>query len=271
LLALQALPATASSSTLAGPLSSSVSVTVTTYATAAQMAMALFAQKVDGASCGTQLLQAFPTLTLNDMAVAMAQGGYAAADTSKGLLAAWPQTTPAALSLALVLAYPPAQTPAQSAQTLFKQGVTGAACGTQLLKTFPSITLNDMAVAMAQGGYAAADTAKGLIAAWPQTPPAALSAALVLAYPKTQTPQAFAATLKSQGVPLPSIIAQCASKFNYTTLNVANVGAIAQAMQGAGFLAKDIYQNVEKYYGFDASNLTSIPYMEALIKILGPP
>ncbi|MFZ6765588.1 hypothetical protein ACO0LM_00780 [Undibacterium sp. Di26W] len=127
-----------------------------------------------------QLLQPFPGLDLNLMATAMAQAGYVPADTAKGLLAAWPQTSPAAMSAALVQAYP---SPDQTALNLFHQGVTGAACGPLLLTAFPSLGANSMAIAMAQAGYAATDTASGLKAAFPSLDSLQLSIALKGAYP----------------------------------------------------------------------------------------
>jgi len=114
----------------------------------------------------------------------MAQAGYASADTAKGLLAAWPQTQPAALTAALVQAYPsPAQTPEQTAQGLHNQGVAAAACGPALLKAFPTLGVNDMASAMAKAGYLANDTAVGLKAAFPALSPLQMTLALKGAYP----------------------------------------------------------------------------------------
>jgi hypothetical protein len=179
--ALQALPAPGQLDVIAGPPSAQVGVTVTRYANAGEMAKALYDQHVDGAGCGPQLLQAFPGLEVDSMAAAMAQAGYAADETSKGLLAAWPQTSPLALSEALAQAYP---TAARKARGLHDQGVSGAACGPLLLTAFPALGANDMATSMAQAGYAAKDTANGLKAAFPALTPIQLAVALKGAYPR---------------------------------------------------------------------------------------
>lgn len=48
----------------------------------------------------------------------------------------------------------------QAASRLIFQGGSGRDCGPELVKTFPSLTLDALASTMAQGGYAAQDTSR---------------------------------------------------------------------------------------------------------------
>jgi len=159
---------------------------------------------------------------------AMAGGGYAMADTSKGLMAVWPQTSPQDLAAALAQAYPD---PVQMASRLRAQGVAGVDCGPQLVHAFPTLTLDTLASAMAGGGYAVADTSKGLLAAWPQTPPQALAQALIQAYPG---PVQTARALRAQG----ATGAACAIALHGAFPELL-AKDLAAAMAQAGYPAED--------------------------------
>lgn len=178
-LAVQALPVAGQLNVIAGAPSNAVNVTITAFSSAADMAKALIAEAVEGGRCGQLLLDAFPNLSLDTLASAMAQAGYAAADTSKGLLSAWPDTPPAALAAALTQAYPD---PVQIARDMRRQGAPGADCAQALIKAYPVLTAKEMASAMAQAGYLADDTSSGLKAAFPALSPLEMSVALVSAY-----------------------------------------------------------------------------------------
>lgn len=174
-----ALPGADQVNYVAGVPSAVVEVTITPYATASEMATALHALTIEGSACGTQLIAAFPNLTPDTLAIAMAQGGYPAIETSNGLLAVWPDTPPLELATVLALAYPD---PLQFAASQRDQGVPGELCAVNLLKAFPQLGVSEMARAMAKAGYPATDTATGLKVAYPAISPVALSTALVLAY-----------------------------------------------------------------------------------------
>jgi hypothetical protein len=227
-LQVQAIPAEGQSDIVPGVPSTTVEVTITLYASAVEMATALNSQKVDGVHCAQQLLDAFPSLNIETLASAMAQGGYAVADTSKGLMAVWPQTSPQDLAAALTQAYPD---PVQMASRLFARGVPGADCGPQLLHTFPTLTLDTLASTMAKGGYAVVDTSKGLLAVWPQTPPQALAEALIQAYPG---PVQTARALRAQGAT--GVV--CATSLHKAFPELV-AKDLAAAMAQAGYPAED--------------------------------
>lgn len=145
-----ALPGADQVNYVAGVPSAVVEVTITPYATASEMATALHALTIEGSACGTQLIAAFPNLTPDTLAIAMAQGGYPAIETSNGLLTVWPDTPPLELATVLALAYPD---PLQFAASQRDQGVPGELCAVNLLKAFPQLGVSEMARAMAKAGY----------------------------------------------------------------------------------------------------------------------
>ncbi|MNG92058.1 hypothetical protein D3C79_509770 [compost metagenome] len=227
-LQVQALPGAGQVDYVAGVPSAVVDVTITSYSTAAEMAAALNALHIEGSQCGTRLLAAFPALTPNTLASAMAQGGYAAQDTSQGLMAVWPKTSPLDLAAALAFAY---SGPVDWARRMFAQGVPATECASQLVQRFKSLTLSSLANALAQGGYASLETSKALLAVWPGTPPLELAAALALAYPD---PVQFAASQYAQGITGEACAVNLLKAF--PQLGAAE---LASAMAKAGYLVTD--------------------------------
>ncbi|MEE3627192.1 hypothetical protein UCD39_24960 [Nitrospirillum sp. BR 11752] len=152
--------------------------------TAAQLAARCHDDNLSGAACGLRLIQTFPTLDPQALAIAMAAGGYEPAGTADGLHAAFPNITPNALAQALTAAYPPPpQTAAQLAARCHDDNLSGAACGLRLIQAFSTLDPQALAIAMAVGGYEPAGTADGLHAAFPNITPNTLAQALVAAYP----------------------------------------------------------------------------------------
>jgi uncharacterized protein (DUF433 family) len=166
---------------IGGPPSDPIGVTVLPATTPEQLALACFAEQLNGASCSEHLIAVFTYLAPNSLALAMAIGGYGSDATGDGLHAAFPTITPGVMAAALAYAYP--ATPENFARARFDAGISGDACGQQLIDAFHDLTPNPLALAMAQGGYAANATGYGLHAAFPAITPAALAAALAHAYP----------------------------------------------------------------------------------------
>lgn len=147
-----------------------------------QAAAQLFTQGIRGAECGKRLSAAYPLAGSVELASAMADAGYAAAETSAGLLSARPGLSVKDLAAALQAAYGAPDTPAVLAQRAFAQGLSGAECGKQLIAAHPLTGSVELANAMAGAGYQASETLAGLVSARPDLALKDLAAALRAAY-----------------------------------------------------------------------------------------
>lgn len=226
----QAMPTADSGLYVGGPPSAAVTVSVSVPKSPEQVAAICFERHMTGYECGKRLVANFPLLVPNLLAAAMASGGYAAADTSDGLLAAFPDITPSAMAISLAYAYP--STPQVLARTRFTAGVSGAECGHQLITTFPDLKPNLLAVAMAEGGYEAESTGDGLHSAFSEITPAVLATALVYAYPSSA--QELARTRFTAGVNG----AACGQQL-ITTFPELTPDLLAVAMAEGGYEAED--------------------------------
>lgn len=226
----QAMPTADSGLYVGGPPSAAVTVSVSVPKTPEQVAVICFERHMTGHECGKRLVATFPLLVPNMLAAAMASGGYAAADTSDGLLAAFPDITPSAMAISLAYAYP--STPQDLARTRFTAGVSGAACGQQLITTFPVLKPDLLAVAMAEGGYEADATGDGLRSAFSEITPAMLATALVYAYPTTA--QDLARTRFAAGVTSTQCGQELIASFPNLTPNLLAVAMAEGGYEAAG-------------------------------------
>lgn len=147
-----------------------------------QAAAQFFAQGINGTDCGKQLIARYPHTESVDLAKAMAKAGYAAHETSAGLVGARADMPLNELAAALLAAYGPPQTAEALALDAFAQGLNGAECGKRLITAHPHTGSVDLAKAMANAGYDAKETLAGLTSACPDLTLKALVAAIRAAY-----------------------------------------------------------------------------------------
>jgi hypothetical protein len=165
----------------------SESVSFDTSQTAEQIAAQCFAQGDDGIVCAQQIIQAFPHLPIDEMALSMKQGGYPADQTARGLVAVYTDLQANTLASALAEAYQILPVAAAIAQAAWTNTESGSACAKEIRAVYPDITLTESAIAMAVGGYPPAATASGILSQQSTLSATALSEILIAAYRRSET------------------------------------------------------------------------------------
>lgn len=133
-----------------------------------KMAKNCAATGVSGADCGTKLIQNFPHLVPDQMALVMANAPYPADATAQGLKAAYPNISATDLTNALTNAYGKQEnTPLSLAQEGYKDKLSGEDCAHKIYQQYPQILPQNMADVMAVAGYSADQTGAGLKAIYP--------------------------------------------------------------------------------------------------------
>jgi hypothetical protein len=133
----------------------------------------------NGISCAEELLTQYPDMTSLQMAKTMAEAGYPADETAKGLKHVYPDITAKQLTDVLTAAYGKDEnSPLKLAQKNYADNLSGKECALNILENYPQILPQNMADVMAVAGYGADKTGQGLKAAYPEL--SALNLTLIL-------------------------------------------------------------------------------------------
>ncbi|EHL5407890.1 hypothetical protein KD288_004221 [Salmonella enterica] len=149
-----------------------------------QAAAMFYAQGLNGADCGKQLIIHYPNTRSIALAKAMAKAGYVAPETSAGVVCACPDIPLKALSVVLQAAYGAPDTLEVLARKTFQEGMNGADCGKRLIACYPHAGSVELAKAMASAGYEVQETLAGLVGARPNLSLKDLAQAARAAYAK---------------------------------------------------------------------------------------